>query len=120
MFAVALMIPRPDSWGKAWSLHRRQTGTDSYGDPKTYYDMDTPDYEAEAGTNGAVAWQSTEGGEQVQEPGEISSGSATGRIFDSTIEVSEFDRVVFDGAVWEIRSIDYWPSFRSLKVVKMD
>lgn len=117
--SAMLQYPRPESWGKAWSLHRRQAGTDSYGDPTAIYDMDTPDYSAQAGESGAVAWQTADDGAQLSEPGENALGSATGRLFDSSVEVDAFDRVVFDGAVWEVQSVEIWPSFRTLNVRKI-
>ena len=114
-----ILFDRPAPWGKAWTLHRRKTGTDSYGDTIAVYDMDTPDYTAEAGSTGAVAWQTGGGSATVDQPGEQVTATATGRIYDGTLEIAPFDRVRFDGAVWEVRSVEQWPSHRKVTVERV-
>lgn len=114
-----ILFDRPPAWGKAWTLHRRKAGTDSYGDPIAVYDMDSPDYSASEGSSGAVAWQVEGGAASVSEPGEQITVTATGRIYDAALEIAPFDRVRFDGAVWEVRSVEQWPSHRKATVERV-
>lgn len=115
-----ILFDRPATWGKAWALYRRQTETDSYGDPVAVYGMDTPDYTAEADSTGAVAWQAEGGAANVSEPGEQVTATATGRIYDTSLEIAPFDRVQFDGAVWEVRTVEQWQNHRKVGVVRVE
>jgi hypothetical protein len=114
-----ILFDRPPAWGKAWSLYGRRMGTDSCGDPIAAYNMETPDYSASAGSSGAVAWQVSEGTAAVTESGEQISATATGCIYDPSLAIVPFDRVQFDGAVWEVRAVDQWPSYRKVTVVRL-
>ncbi|MCD8142021.1 MAG: hypothetical protein LUD83_01860 [Clostridiales bacterium] len=114
-----VLFDRPAAWGKAWSLYRRQTGTDSYGDPTAVYDMDNPDFTAEAGSAGAVAWQQSSGSADVAEAGEREGGAASGVVYDSALELALFDRVAFDGALWEVTTISQWPNCRRVEVKRV-
>lgn len=114
-----ILFARPDLWGKAWSLYRRQTGTDSYGDPTAVYDMDSPDFTAEAGSSGAVAWQQSSGSADVAEAGEAEGGTAAGVVYDSTLELAPFDRVIFDDALWEVTTVTTWPNCRRVEVKRI-
>ncbi len=115
-----ILFDRPPAWGKAWSLYRRKAGTDSYGDPIAVYDLENPDYTAEAGSTGAVAWQAEGGAASVSEPGEQVTATATGRIYDAALEIAPFDRVRFDGAVWEVCSVEQWQNHRNVGVVRVE
>ncbi|MCD7769624.1 MAG: hypothetical protein LUH36_05885 [Oscillospiraceae bacterium] len=109
----------PLAWRKAWSLYRRQEGTDSYGDPTAVYDMDSPDYTAEAGTEGAVCWQITDDQAVLQLYGEGVEAVAEGVLYDSALEIEPFDRAVFEDGVWEIRAVTPWLGHRELKAVRV-
>lgn len=116
---IGPLFDRPGTWGKAWSLYRRQTATDSAGDPVAVYDMDAPSFQAEAGSTGAVAWQVQSGEASVDLPGEHQSGSATGRVYDPDLQITAFDRISFDGATWEVRSVECWPNHRKVTVMRV-
>lgn len=109
----------PPQWGKAWSLYRRQSGTDSEGDPVAVYDMEHPDFSAQAGAAGSVAWQEAEGSATVAESGERITAAASGCLFGAEPEIAPFDRVRFDGALWEVRSVTHWPAHREVWVVRI-
>lgn len=111
------LFDRPAPWGKAWSLYRRRTETDSAGDPMAVYSS-APDFQAEADSSGAVAWQVQSGEASVDEPGERLHGTAIGRIYDA-VEIAAFDRVFFDGALWEVRSVETWPGHRKVTVMRV-
>ena len=55
----------------------------------------------------------------MSEPGEQITATATGRIYDAALEIAPFDRVRFDGAVWEVRSVEQWPSHRKATVERV-
>ncbi|MCD8340649.1 MAG: hypothetical protein LUC87_00650 [Clostridiales bacterium] len=113
-----VLFDRPALWGKGWSLYRRQTGTDSYGDPTAVY-PDEPDYSAEAGSAGAVAWQQSSGSASVVEAGEQEGSTAAGVVYDSALELAPFDRVEFDGALWEITTVSTWLHCRRVEVKRV-
>ena len=94
----------PIRWRKAWTLHRGMLTTDSRGNPIRRYDMDTPDFVGTAGTASGVCWQVKSGAWTAQELGERAQGGATFDLF-SDLEIAPFDRCVFGGAVWEVRSV---------------
>ncbi len=112
-------LSTPPEWGKAWSLYRRTTGTDSAGDPTAVYDMEHPDFTAQAGEPGAVLWQVQDGATEVAPFGEQVTAIATGRLFGAEPEIAPFDRVHFDGALWEVRSVAQWPQHRKVTVVQL-
>ncbi|MCD8381545.1 MAG: hypothetical protein LUC30_01300 [Clostridiales bacterium] len=113
-----VLFDRPAAWGKAWSLYRRQMGTDSFGDPTAAY-PDEPDYTADAGTEGAVAWQQSSGEATIREPGEQTAATAAGCVYDDTLEISPFDRVRFDNALWEVNAVSQWPHCRRVEVSRV-
>ena len=94
----------PLRWRKDWALHRAIPATDSRGNPIRRYDMDTPDFVGTAGTASGVCWQVKSGAWTAQELGERAQGGATFDLF-SDLEIAPFDRCVFGGAVWEVRSV---------------
>lgn len=108
----------PLSWRGGWSLYRRQEKTDGYGDPVSYYDMDSPDYTAEDGTAGGVCWQVTTDDAVLQEYGEGVTAAAEGVLY-TDVKLAVFDRIVFFGGVWELRAVTPCGSHRELKVVKV-
>ena len=110
---------RPAAWGKAWSLHRRKEGVDSEGDPTAGYDMNHADFSAQAGEPGSVLWQVKDGDAAVMEPGERITATATGCLYDAEPEIAPFDRLRFDGALWEVRSVRHWPGHREVGVVML-
>lgn len=109
----------PLEWRKAWTLYRRSSGTDSEGDPVAVFDMEHPDFTASAGGLGAVAWQEKTGDATVTEPGERLTGTAVGCLFGAEPELAPFDRVRFDGTLWEVRSVTHWPGHREVTVVRI-
>ena len=109
----------PLRWRKAWTLHRRQTGTDSAGDPTAVYDMEHPDFSAQAGEAGGVCWRVLSGDATVAERGERCTATARGCLFGAEPEVAPFDRVRFDGALWEVRAVSHWPGHREVTVVQI-
>lgn len=109
----------PPAWGKAWSLYRRTSGTDSAGDPVAVFDLEHPDFSASAGTSGAVAWQEKTGDAAVTEPGERLTATAVGCLYGTEPEIAPFDRVRFDNALWEVRSVTHWPGHREVTVVRI-
>ncbi|MCD8147792.1 MAG: hypothetical protein LUD84_11060 [Clostridiales bacterium] len=109
----------PTSWRKAWTLHRAVTGVDSYGDPTRTWDMDNADYTGEDDQANGVCWQILSREAAVKEFGESVTGAAQFNIFDATVEISEFDRCVFDGRVWEARGIADRSWFRHITLVEV-
>lgn len=94
----------PLKWRKAWALHRSSTVTNSMGDSVRRWDMETPDYTGEAGKASGVCWQVRTGAWTAQELGERAQGGATFDLF-SDVQIAPFDRCVFGGSVWEVRSV---------------
>lgn len=112
----------PLSWRRGFTLHRRRLTTDKLGNPVASYDMKHPDYTAQTGTKEGISWQSVRSwqssgrltsGFAPGEQGEQAAGVLEGCLF-SDLEVSVFDRLVLDGAVYEIRAIQRWLSYRKL------
>lgn len=112
------LFDRPAAWGKAWQLYRRQAGQDAWGDPTAVY-PEQPDASFSAGGDGAVAWQSEPGSTETAEPGERTRQTAAGCVFDASLEIGPFDRVAFDGALWEVRSVQILPGHRRVEVVRL-
>lgn len=113
----------PLSWRQGFSLYRRRLSEDSLGNPVASYDLDHPDYTAQAGTAEGISWQTLRSwqssgrlnsGDRQAEQGEIASGVLEGCLF-SALVVSTFDRIrLEDGGLYEIRAIQRWPSYRKL------
>lgn len=112
----------PQGWRRGFSLCRRRLTADSLGNPVASYDLDNPDYVAEDGSEGAVSWQNLRSwqssgrltsGAEPGEQGETAAGVLEGCIF-SDLEIAAFDRIVLDGEVYEIRSVQRWPGHRKL------
>ena len=113
----------PLGWRRGFSLYRRKLTSDSLGNPVASYDLEHPDYVARDGTAEGISWQSlrswqssgrlTSGGSQGEQ-GEAVSGVLEGCLF-SALVISTFDRIrLEDGALYEIRAIQRWPSYRKL------
>lgn len=115
---AGILFDRPAAWGKGWSLYRRTEGTDRHGNPTAVY-PETPDYTAQAGSTGGVAWQVEGGSAQVTEPGERVGQAAFGLVYDDALTLVPFDRVAFDGAFWEIRAVQPWGHHRRVEVVRL-
>lgn len=95
----------PMDWRKDWTLHRRKTTVDSLGDAVPYYDMSTSDFTGAAGTASGICWQVKSQEWAVKEFGEDATGGATFDLFLDELEIAPFDRCVFGGGVWEVRSV---------------
>ena len=112
----------PLSWRRGWQLHRRRQGADGYGDPTARYDMARPDFTAEDGSPEGVCWQRVrtwQSAGAVRDGGELlPGGERTGGLLQGVLfggpEVAVFDRFVIDGAVYELRGVERWPSHRLL------
>jgi membrane protein implicated in regulation of membrane protease activity len=81
--------------------------------------MEHPDFTAQAGKPGAVSWQVKDGAAEAAQFGEQVTAVATGRLFGAEPEIAPFDRVRFDGALWEVRSVTQWPKHRKVTVVQL-
>lgn len=112
----------PLSWRRGFSLYRRRLTSDKLGNPVASYDMEHPDYSAGDGTEEGISWQSVRSwqssgrltsGEQPGEQGERAAGVLEGCLF-SPLVLSTFDRIRLDGALYEIRAIQRWASYRKL------
>ena len=109
----------PKSWRRGFSLYRRATGQDSLGNETALYG-ETPDLVVEAEDSLAFqnprSWNS--GGKvgaavEVTENGEVPSGILE-CCLRSDLEIAAFDRLDIGGELWEVRSIQHWPSHRRL------
>lgn len=107
-----------------YSVHRRRLVPDAYGEQAAVFDMEHPDVVVQALSADAVCWQSTgqsrarerfRGGAVQAEQGERSQEILQGALF-SDLELALWDRLVIDGAVYELREIQQWPSYRMLFV----
>ena len=110
-----------------YSVHRRRLERDAYGEWAAVYDLDHPDVVVEADSPDAVCWQ---GSGQNRSRGELRSGAAQEEQGERSLEVlqgalfsdlalSQWDRLVIDGAVYELREIQQWPSYRMLYVQRV-
>lgn len=109
----------PSSWRRGFSLYRRTAGVDSLGNETTLYGQD-PDLVVEARDGLAFqnprSWNSggkVGAGMSVEENGEVPNGILE-CCLRSDLEISAFDRLEIDGELWEVRSIQHWPSHRRL------
>lgn len=109
----------PKGWRRGFSLYRRATGQDSLGNETALYG-ETPDLVVEAEDGLAFqnprSWNS--GGKvgaavEVTENGEVPSGILE-CCLRSDLEIAAFDRLDIGGELWEVRSIQHWPSHRRL------
>ena len=109
----------PKGWRRGFSLYRRATGQDSLGNETALYG-ETPDLVVEAEDGLAFqnprSWNS--GGKvgaavEVTENGEVPSGILE-CCLRSELEIAPFDRLETAGELWEVRSIQHWPSHRRL------
>lgn len=114
----------PLAWREGFSLYRRRLETDSMGDPRGVYDMETPDFVAQSGTEDGICWQNVQSwrssgrlttGYSQQEMGELPNGVLEGCIF-SDLELAPFDRLLIREELYEIRNIQHWPGHRKLQI----
>lgn len=112
----------PLPWRAGFSLYRRKLTADKLGNPVASYDMEHPDFVAQEGSEDGISWQSVRAwqssgrltsGASLGEQGEQVAGVVEGCLF-SNLEVSEFDRISWNGTLYEIRSIQHWPGHRKL------
>lgn len=112
----------PLAWRRGFSLYRRRLETDRLGNPVAVYDLEHPDFVAQDGTREGISWQLVRSwqssgrltsGYTLGEQGEQASGVLEGCLF-TELAVSVFDRMELDGALYEIRAVQRWPSYRKL------
>ena len=112
----------PERWRKGFALHRRRLVEDELGEQQAVYDMEHPDFTAQDGSEQAVCWQSVQSwqnsgrltsGWRHRNQGDVPSGVLEGRL-RYALEVSPFDRIVLENGVYEVRSVQLWPSHRKL------
>jgi hypothetical protein len=105
-------------WRKDWTLHRSKVELDSHGDPVRRYDLTKADYTGQARTASGVAWHIASREAMLREYGDSISASAN-FLLDLPLAIEEFDRCVFGGTVWEVRSVMERSGFRMVKLVEV-
>lgn len=113
------MRQTPLVWRRAWQLHRAVSGADSRGDPIRTYNMDMPDYVGVSGAPSGVCWQINSAEHSVQTCGERSSGTASFVLYDDAVTIEPFDRCVFGGGTWEVKSVTQWPRHRLVELERV-
>ena len=110
-----------------YSIYRRRLERDEFGEWAAVFDLEHPDAAVEADSPDAVCWQ---GSGQNRSRGELRSGAAQeeqgersrevlqGALF-SDLALSQWDRLRIGGALYELREIQQWPSYRMLYVQKL-
>lgn len=112
----------PLSWRRGFALYRRRLSADSWGNPIAVYRMDAPDFTAADGSADGICWQNVRA---WQSSGRLTSGASSGEAGEqyadvlegylfSPLALSAFDRILLDGALYEIRAIQHWPDYRKL------
>jgi hypothetical protein len=81
--------------------------------------METPDFTGTAGTETGVAWHILSRQATVAEYGEGVTGSAQFLVYGAEPVIAPFDRCVFAGRVWEVRSVLQRGSFRTIRLVEV-
>jgi hypothetical protein len=117
----------PKDWRRGFQLCRRRKGTDSLGNATAEYDMEHPDevYSAEEGIDiqPPRSWNSSSRldsvGAHLADWGETAGGVLEGYVMDA-LEVNAFDRLVIDGAVYEVRSVQRWPGHRQVLMQRVE
>lgn len=109
----------PSSWRRGFSLYRRTAGLDGLGNETALYGQE-PDLVVEAPDGLAFqnprSWNSggkVGAGMKTEENGEVPNGILE-CCLRGDLEISAFDRLEIDGELWEVRSIQHWPSHRRL------
>lgn len=109
----------PLDWRKDWTLYRSIQSKDSRGDAVRRWDMEHPDFTGTAGTASGVCWQVKTGEAALREFGEgVTSGAAFDLYLDA-LEIEPFDRCVFGGAVWEVRSVLHRSGYRHITLAEV-
>ncbi len=110
----------PSPWRRGFKLYRRRTGTDSLGNETACYQMDAPDLTVADGEGLAFqsprSWNSggtVSAGVELEAGGEVPRGILE-CCLRSELEISPFDRLETAGELWEVRSVQHWPSHRRL------
>ena len=113
----------PLHWRRGFSLHRRRLSEGADGETQISYDMDHADFTAEDGTEQGICWQSVQSWQQSRgrltaswkrgAQGELPAGVVEGRLCYA-LEVEPFDRVRLSDGLYEVRSVQCWPSHRRL------
>lgn len=106
-------------WRKDWSLYRARQDADQRGDPVRRYDMEHPDFSGIAGTVSGVAWHIADRAAAVEEYGEDVTAAASFLLDLDAPEIAPFDRCIFGGTVWEVRSVMERSGFRMVKLVEV-
>lgn len=114
------MRQTPLVWRRAWQLHRAISAADSRGDPIRAYNMDVPDYTGAAGSPGGVCWQIDGAEHTVQTCGERAAGTASFVLYDDALEIAPFDRCVFGGGTWEVKTVTEWPHHRLVRLERVN
>lgn len=109
----------PIKWRRDWALYRAQSGTDSRGNPIRTYDMDNPDFTGTAGNASGVCWQLSGEAANTEELGDKYRLTASFVLYLDALEIAEFDRCIFGGAVWEVRKVLQWPNHRQVELVEV-
>lgn len=117
----------PLAWRQGFTLHRRKVGRDCYGDAIAVYDMEHPDVTVADGDGNGICWQAVRtwqsggnlsSGGRVELEGERSGAILEGVVYGA-LEASVFDRLVIDGAVYELRAIQHWPCHRVFQLQRL-
>lgn len=117
----------PVSWRQGFALHRRRAESDRYGDSVARYDMEHPDVIVTDGAPEGICWQSVRtwqsggnlsSGGRVEPEGERVGGILEGVVYGG-LEANVFDRLVINGAVYELRAIQRWPCHRVFQLQRL-
>lgn len=108
----------PLDWRKEWKLYRSTSVLDSRGNHKRTYPGE-PDFVGEAGSPFGVAWQIHSAEWAQKELGEQAQGGASFLLYAPEVAIAPFDRCVFGGYLWEVRSVVECSNFRSIGLVEV-
>lgn len=114
-----LSFETPLEWRKDWALYRSNFSVDSRGTERRTY-PEEPDYIGHAGTASGVCWQIKSSNWTPEEPGEQARGSAAFKLFNEKLSIKAFDRCVFGGYLWEVRSVIRRSGWRNVELVEVE
>lgn len=112
----------PNAWRQGFQLFRRRAGVNAYGDTVYTYDLSSPDFTAEDGSEGGLCFQSvqtwqssgrTSGEAALLEPGEEPGGAAQAVVYGD-LTVQPFDRILLKSGLFEVKGVQEWLSYRLL------
>lgn len=116
---MKLTMKTPLDWRKGWTLHRSTEWTDERGNPRRSWNMESPDFSGEADTASGVCWQIRNHQWALEQFGEQAQGGAEFDLFLSELEIRAFDRCIFGGCVWEVRSVVEYSNHRHVALVEV-